>query len=152
MPVEALHGGFLLVARSLWQDLGGLDASYFLYGEDVDLCKRVRNRGGRIGLVPASRIFHDVGSGDVFSPTRKRFSATGTAHYLRKHSSPAGARVSIGLLWMIHISRFVGGKVLSMRGPRYRSMAAGFAQNALKPWTWMGGFAGRGADPRRTDD
>ncbi len=43
--VEALAATALLVRRSAFADVGGFDESYFLYGEDLDLCPRWRLRG-----------------------------------------------------------------------------------------------------------
>jgi GT2 family glycosyltransferase len=43
--VDWVTGCCMLVRRSCWADLGGLDPEYFLYYEDVDLCRRARARG-----------------------------------------------------------------------------------------------------------
>ncbi len=36
--VEVITGAFLLMKRELYLEIGGLDESYFMYGEDIDLC------------------------------------------------------------------------------------------------------------------
>ena len=151
-PVNVVHGGFLLIERARWEDLGGLDEGFFLYAEDCDFSKRVADSGGRLGLVPESRIFHDIGSGSVFSPVRKRFQAAGNAHYFRKHFPGFRGKAAIGLLWAIHLTRFALGFLLSRLRPRYAGMSAGFAQTALRPSGWMRGFDSPGADPRRSGD
>src|SRR5262249_12086626 len=40
------------------QELGGLDEDYFLYYEDVDLCRRARERGWSVWFEPALRVIH----------------------------------------------------------------------------------------------
>lgn len=45
---EAVSGSFLLLRRSLFEELGGFDEDYFMYGEDLDLCLRVRQSGHRV--------------------------------------------------------------------------------------------------------
>jgi GT2 family glycosyltransferase len=44
-PVDWVTGCCLLVRRSCWESLGGLDGDFFLYYEDVDLCRRADERG-----------------------------------------------------------------------------------------------------------
>lgn len=51
-------GAALVVRRSTWEQLGGLDSSYFLYGEDLDLGLRVWLAGQGVGVVPAARVIH----------------------------------------------------------------------------------------------
>jgi N-acetylglucosaminyl-diphospho-decaprenol L-rhamnosyltransferase len=51
-------GAAMVVRRTTWDRLGGLDASYFLYCEDLDLGLRVWLAGERVGMVPAARIVH----------------------------------------------------------------------------------------------
>jgi len=43
--VDAVQGCFLLIRRDLWEALGGFDASFVMYGEEADLCRRARARG-----------------------------------------------------------------------------------------------------------
>lgn len=51
-------GAAMVVRRSTWERLGGLDASYFLYGEDLDLGLRVWLAGERVGVAPSARVIH----------------------------------------------------------------------------------------------
>jgi hypothetical protein len=51
----------MMVRRSVLQPLGGFDPDYFMYGEDLDLCFRIRQAGYRIVYTPATRIVHYKG-------------------------------------------------------------------------------------------
>ena len=51
-------GAAMLVRRSAWAQLGGLDRDYFMYGEDLDLGLRLWLAGHRVGLVPDARVTH----------------------------------------------------------------------------------------------
>ena len=148
--VEALNGGFMMVRRDWWNRLGGFDPGFFLYAEELDFFKRLNIAGGRAALVPASRIFHDFGSGEVFSPHRIRFLTTGNAHYFHKHFSPAYAYACIFVLWATSLKRYIGGRLLALRSERHARMSRGFAAVARAPWTWMWGYKSTGADPRRS--
>jgi GT2 family glycosyltransferase len=59
-PVEVLGacGGAALYRRSLLEDIGLFDGSFFLYGEDVDISLRARFAGHRCALVPGARAVH----------------------------------------------------------------------------------------------
>ncbi len=56
--VEAVSGCCLLIRGDLLREIHGLDESFFMYGEDLDLCWRVRRRGFRIRYVPDAEILH----------------------------------------------------------------------------------------------
>lgn len=66
-PMPAVTGACLLVARNLWQSLGGFDEGYVNGGEDIDLCYRARAAGRTNAVALRSVIRHHVSS----SPGRK---------------------------------------------------------------------------------
>ncbi|MBQ0151307.1 MAG: glycosyltransferase family 2 protein, partial [Chryseobacterium sp.] len=43
--VEVVTGAFLLVKREVYNTIGGLDEAYFMYGEDIDICYTLLNKG-----------------------------------------------------------------------------------------------------------
>ena len=53
-------GMFMLFRRSVFERAGGFDERYFLYYEDVDLCRRLAGLGYRVVLVPAARVVHNA--------------------------------------------------------------------------------------------
>lgn len=59
--VDALSGCCMMVRSSVLNDLNGFDGDYFMYGEDLDLCYRIRQRGYRILYQPATRVVHFKG-------------------------------------------------------------------------------------------
>lgn len=59
--VDALSGCCLMVRRKLLEELHGFDGDYFMYGEDLDLCYRISQKGYRILYCPATRIVHFKG-------------------------------------------------------------------------------------------
>lgn len=74
-PVGAIPGAALLVRRAVWSELGGFDASYYAYLEDVDLCWRAWLRGHEVVYVPEAVAYHGYGSsgGGRLSPFRLRW-------------------------------------------------------------------------------
>ena len=55
---DYVSGCALLIPKKLYDEIGGFDEKFFLYEEDVDLCKRVHDLGLRIVYVPSATILH----------------------------------------------------------------------------------------------
>lgn len=56
--VDWCSGAAMLIHLDLFLELGGFDEQFFMYLEDVDLCKRVRNNGGKIVYVHDAVLKH----------------------------------------------------------------------------------------------
>jgi GT2 family glycosyltransferase len=52
-------GAAMAVRREAWDAIGGFDARYFMYGEDLDLGLRLRLAGWGCGVAPAAEVVHD---------------------------------------------------------------------------------------------
>jgi GT2 family glycosyltransferase len=64
--VDSGTGAFLMLRRRALEAAGGrLDERYFLFGEDLDLCRRIREAGYRIRYWPGSTALHVKGSGRI---------------------------------------------------------------------------------------
>lgn len=57
-PVAVLTGAFLMMPASIYQRVGGFDTDFFLYGEDIDLCCRIRQAGYPLYYLGDTRIIH----------------------------------------------------------------------------------------------
>ena len=68
-----LIGACLMVRSHLYRDLGMLDERFFIFREETDLCKRIREAGWKIYQVPAAKILHHGASGEAsWHPTQQR--------------------------------------------------------------------------------
>jgi N-acetylglucosaminyl-diphospho-decaprenol L-rhamnosyltransferase len=78
----------LIVRRAVLESLGGFDEAFRpAWFEDVDLCKRIRNAGGRIVFEPDARFLHHGGV-SLRSLTQESFLQcyhTNQIRYFRKH-------------------------------------------------------------------
>jgi len=59
--VNWLSGAAILTKQEVLEKIGGFDPKFFLYMEDVDLCRRIRLAGYRIILNPNCRVIHHLG-------------------------------------------------------------------------------------------
>ena len=68
--VDILAGSFWLVRRQAVEQVGLLDESFFMYGEDMDWCKRFWDRGWKLVFVPSAEAFHYGGASSANAPLR----------------------------------------------------------------------------------
>lgn len=59
--VDAVSGSFLGVKREIFNQLNGFDEDYFMYGEDLDICLRIKKSGYRNYYYPGTSILHFKG-------------------------------------------------------------------------------------------
>lgn len=59
--IEIMPGAFLMLSREAYGKVGGLDESYFMYGEDIDYSWRIRLAGYKNYYLPATHIIHYKG-------------------------------------------------------------------------------------------
>lgn len=61
-PVEALSGAAMMFRREVFEATGGFDERFFMYGEDLDLCKQVFDRGWKTVFLHTAEIIHYGGA------------------------------------------------------------------------------------------
>ncbi len=86
----------LLVRRAAFLDVNGFDDAYFLYAEDVDLCRRLRARGWECVAVPRTFARHEGGASSASTPHRRAL-LWWTSHRRLVATHWRGARRTIGL-------------------------------------------------------
>lgn len=59
--VDCLMGAFMLMPKAVLNKVGILDEDFFMYGEDIDLCYRIKESGHKILYYPKSKITHYKG-------------------------------------------------------------------------------------------
>ncbi|MDZ4374093.1 MAG: glycosyltransferase family 2 protein [Phenylobacterium sp.] len=90
--VEAptISGACFCMRREDFESVGGFDEQFFLHVEDVDLCWRVREAGGRVLFHPRAEVVH-IGGTSQTSPLKVEFhKGVGLARYFRKRAVATG--------------------------------------------------------------
>jgi hypothetical protein len=59
--VDAISGSFMMVRRTVCEQVGGLDENFFMYGEDLDWCYRIQKAGWKIYYLHKTQIIHYKG-------------------------------------------------------------------------------------------
>jgi N-acetylglucosaminyl-diphospho-decaprenol L-rhamnosyltransferase len=105
---EALHarehepawvsGSCLVARRTALEAVGGFDERFFLYEEDADLCRRLREAGWRVVFTPEAEVKHHLGRSMSKAPRRGRLEYH-RSHllYYSKHNGPL-SRTSLRVL------------------------------------------------------
>jgi N-acetylglucosaminyl-diphospho-decaprenol L-rhamnosyltransferase len=88
---EFLQASALLVRRAAFADVGGFDESFFMYGEDADLCARLREAGWGVAVCPEARFVH-VGGGSTGSAEAGRMGIELLRSWLRLIAKRRGLR------------------------------------------------------------
>jgi N-acetylglucosaminyl-diphospho-decaprenol L-rhamnosyltransferase len=106
---EWASGACLLIRRAALEDVGGLDEGFFLYCEDLDLCRRLRDAGYDIRFEPDAVAVHEGGASAPRSALLPVLAAS-RVRYARLHQSPAVAfleriGIAIGALTHMVVSR-----------------------------------------------
>lgn len=85
--IACVLGACQIASANLLRELGGFDEDFFLYGEDQDICLRVRKRGFEIGFIDDAVIMHHGGQSERATlpaeVVRKKF--RGELLFYRKH-------------------------------------------------------------------
>ena len=88
-PVEAdwMLGAFLLLRRAMLDEIGGMDAGFRMYGEDIDLCYRAAQAGWERWYVPAAVVRHayEAHTDRRFLTRRTLWHWQGILRFVRKH-------------------------------------------------------------------
>ncbi|MBP2242344.1 GT2 family glycosyltransferase [Cytobacillus eiseniae] len=66
--VDCLVGAFMMVRRETIEQVGLLDEMYFMYGEDIDWCYRIKQAGWKIYYNPKTEIIHYKGASSRKKP------------------------------------------------------------------------------------
>jgi len=62
VDVDSVVGAFMLIRAAALEQVGLLDEAFFMYGEDLDLCYRIKARGWRVVYYPQVTVLHIKGA------------------------------------------------------------------------------------------
>jgi len=117
--VDWVSGASMMVRRSVLDEIGFLDDSYFMYFEETDFCLRAARAGFECWYLPASRIIHLVGQSSGVTGTASRgkrrpaYWFESRSRYFRKNHGAMTTHAA-NLLWLIGYA--VGWALQSLRG------------------------------------
>jgi len=111
--VDGCQYSALLVRREAAAAVGWLDPDFFVYSDEVDFARRLRDAGWSSLYVPAARAVHHEQLATGAAPERRIVEmARNRDLYMRKHHSPAAARAVRWLTALAYAERALAALVL----------------------------------------
>jgi N-acetylglucosaminyl-diphospho-decaprenol L-rhamnosyltransferase len=105
-PCDWTSGSFMLARREALESAGYLDERYFMYSDEVDLCRRIKTAGWDVRHVPDMTIIHHEGKAGV-KPSIDSLDAYNRMVYARKFFSPAHRGAYFGAVFLKLLLRTV---------------------------------------------
>jgi GT2 family glycosyltransferase len=127
----------MLIRQRVFEQIGLMDETYFVYYDDADFCFRARRAGLRILYYPSAVLLHKESSltGGAQSPFALRLSARNKLYFLKKNLGP------VWLLWAALYEVYLLGRLVSGRDSwqafslRQQSLCAGVRLKSGPPFT-----------------
>ncbi|MGA8765331.1 MAG: glycosyltransferase family 2 protein [Candidatus Sulfotelmatobacter sp.] len=117
MPVDVLVGCFWMLRADAVKDIGLLDESFFMYGEDVDWCKRCWQAGWKIVFLPGAEAIHHRGTSAAAQPVWSAVEQQRSlVRYWSKHHGLYGRLGIQSILFCHHVLRYLFGTASGFLG------------------------------------
>ena len=153
LPVEAVSGACLMVKRDVFNRIGLFSEDYFMYGEDLDLCYKIRRAGWQVCYVGGATVMHYGGK----STARKGIDGFQTVlmresiyTFMKKFRGPLYAelyRFTLLLSALIRLSVLIPFWVLSRARPKRERVIL-----AIRKWHKILGWAAGQGKIQRSDE
>ncbi len=100
--VDWVTGACMLVRREVIEQVGGMDEGYFMYSEELDWCRRIRQKGWRVVYLPHAQVMHHVGKSSEQAVTARHinFQRAKLRYFRKYHGRLVAAGLRILLLGM----------------------------------------------------
>jgi GT2 family glycosyltransferase len=136
--VDILGGAFWLTRREAVQQVGTLDEGFFMYGEDMDWCKRFWQAGWRIRFEPKARAIHYGGASSANAPVRFYIEMQrANLQYWKKHHSALACLAIYCIYALYHITRIGGHFGATLVRAKRRAEHRFKTQRSLACLTWL---------------
>lgn len=131
--VDIVVGCFFLMQKPLWDELGGFDLKYFMYGEESDLCLRAAAKGYQPMVTPDAQIMHLVGAASSSSARKKVLVNRARTTLMRDHWPKWQVPLGLGIMWGGAGLRALAETLLRKGSRSHREIWA-------ERGTWMAGY------------
>jgi N-acetylglucosaminyl-diphospho-decaprenol L-rhamnosyltransferase len=97
--VDWVSGACMLLPRKVFDEVGMLDESFLLYGEELDLATRLRDAGWSVLFTPEVEVLHAMGVSTGRSRRMSVMHSTSIYRYYRKHRTAGWRKLTLPLAW-----------------------------------------------------
>lgn len=122
--VQVVTGWFWMISRTALEQVGGLDERFFMFGEDIDWCRRFGQAGWRVVFCGEAQSLHYGGASSADAPARSYVEMRrSNLMYFKKHHGLSGA-IGYSVVIGIHELARIAGYSLSYCYDRSRRLEA----------------------------
>lgn len=112
ITVDVIVGCFSMIRRETFLQVGLLDPDLFMYGDDVDWCRRAWNAGWQCAFCPDAQAIHDRGKTTAPYPVRFALAQQrSNLQYWRKHHTSWGVLGIKGIILARHLLRYASARL-----------------------------------------
>jgi len=147
--VDVLNGWFWATRREALNQVGLLDETFFMYGEDIDWSKRFREAGWKVVYFPKAESIHYGGASSSKAPIRFYIEMQKANYqYWKKHYGRASQLTYLLMNWIEQSARLIGHTFMRFVGKK-PSDASFKAKRSMACICWIMGIRYRtGSDAR----
>ncbi len=124
-----LNGACLMVRRQVIDQVGPFDEGFFMYSEELDLCRRAKRQGWRVVYVPDALVIHHEGksSEQVVAARHVHFNRSKVRYFEKHHGRAAAALLRWGLRFQyagemaLEAAKWLVGHKRALRAQRVRA-------------------------------
>lgn len=128
--VDVVQGACLLLKREAIDAIGLLDEGFFVYSEEVDLCRRLRNAGWLVLWEPKAEVIHHGGqSTRQVAEEMFIYLYQTKVLYFRKHSGRLAATIYKGILAVASMARLLANPLVETRSKEGADQSAILSRN-----------------------
>jgi GT2 family glycosyltransferase len=136
LPVDVLKGCFSMIRRETFNEVGLLDENLFVYGDDLDWCRRCWKTGWQVVFFPGAKAIHDQCK--TTAPYPVRFAVAlqrSVLYYWRKHHGVWGVMGIRSIMLFHHLVRYayavVAGLARSKQSPVRKQVSGACLRTVL---------------------
>lgn len=144
--VDIVSGCYLLTRLETWRKLGGFDLTFFMYGEEADLCLRAGKIGCAPMMTPESTIVHYGGASEKVRADKMVNLLAAKMELIQNHWPVWQQPIGRLTFFMRVYTRIVGFKLFSILKPsrkNYRDSLDVWGAILKRSSEWKKGYSGR---------
>ncbi len=103
--VDAIGGSFMFIPRKVFENVGGFDEDYFMYGEDLDLCYKIKKAGYKVYYTPQTTAIHFKGESTRRSSINQTYEFYRAMSVFVEKRYGSGTLLSFSLKFAIFLNR-----------------------------------------------
>jgi hypothetical protein len=136
--VDVINGCFWVVRREAIHDVGLLDERFFMYGEDIDWCKRFHDNDWEVVYFPYAEAIHFGGGSSSNAPTRFYIEMqNANLQYYDKYCGKLRKRIYHVILLMYQFVRIVINLLFYMFSVKERGLYKEKVKKYYKCLSWL---------------